>query len=34
VKTAQFNDCLNSAVERAEMIAKEIGVAFPSSIRA
>ncbi|WP_018434415.1 aromatic/alkene monooxygenase hydroxylase subunit beta [Paraburkholderia atlantica] len=34
VKTAQFNDCLNSAIERAEMIAREIGVHFPSSIRA
>ncbi|MBB5422201.1 aromatic/alkene monooxygenase hydroxylase subunit beta [Paraburkholderia atlantica] len=34
VKTAPFNDCLNSAIERAEMIAREIGVHFPSSIRA
>ncbi|WP_321964520.1 aromatic/alkene monooxygenase hydroxylase subunit beta [Paraburkholderia sp. J7] len=34
VKTAQFNDCLNSAIERAEMIAREVGVHFPSSIRA
>jgi len=34
VKTAQFNDCLNSSIERAEMIAREIGVHFPSSIRA
>ena len=34
VKTAQFNDSLNSAIERAEMIAREIGVHFPSSIRA
>ncbi|HKR40664.1 MAG TPA: aromatic/alkene monooxygenase hydroxylase subunit beta [Paraburkholderia sp.] len=34
VKTAQFNDCLDSAIERAEMIAREIGVHFPSSIRA
>ncbi|CAB3741188.1 Propane 2-monooxygenase, hydroxylase component small subunit [Paraburkholderia sediminicola] len=34
VKTAHFNDCLNSSIERAEMIAREIGVHFPSSIRA
>ncbi|HKR41528.1 MAG TPA: aromatic/alkene monooxygenase hydroxylase subunit beta [Paraburkholderia sp.] len=34
VKTAQFNDSLNSAIERAEMIAREVGVHFPSSISA
>ncbi|WP_233801498.1 aromatic/alkene monooxygenase hydroxylase subunit beta [Paraburkholderia sp. HP33-1] len=34
VKTAQFNDCLDSAIERAEMIAREIGVHFPSSVHA
>jgi propane monooxygenase small subunit len=34
VKTAQFNDCLSSAIERAELIAREIGIHFPSTIQA
>src|SRR5579863_332166 len=34
VKTAQFNDCLNSSIERAEMIAREIGVHFPLALQA
>ncbi|MCW5260344.1 ferritin family protein [Verminephrobacter eiseniae] len=34
VKTAQFNDCLKSSIERAEMIAREIGIGFPSALQA
>src|ERR1700738_2606470 len=34
VKTAQFNDCLSSAIERTELIAREIGIHFPSPIQA
>jgi propane monooxygenase small subunit len=34
VKTAQFNDCLSNSIERAEMIAREIGIHFPLAIQA
>ena len=34
VKVVQFNDCLNSSIERAEMIAREIGIHFPLTIQA
>ncbi|NKJ45596.1 toluene hydroxylase [Burkholderia sp. SG-MS1] len=32
VKVSQFSDCLSSSVERAEMIAKEIGIHFPLAV--
>ena len=34
VKTAHFNDCLSNSIERAEMIAREIGIHFPLAIQA